>query len=77
MAWVAVPVLTAGLLASCSSDDDESATTTTPTETTAAASADTVAFDEMIQQQLRDVGCYDGEVDGIMGPATDAAIVVF
>ena len=55
--------------------DDAAATTTT-----AAASGDsakTVAFDKTIQQQLKDVGCYDGDVDGIMGPETDRAIIDF
>lgn len=78
----ALGVLALISLASCSSDDkkaDKTTTTTVETTTTAAGgeSAATVAFDEGIQQELKDVGCYTGADDGIIGPETDAAIVAF
>lgn len=75
------------LLGACgssdSSSDDSSSTTSTAAEsstTTAGSggeSAETKRFDEEVQQWLIDVGCYDGSVDGIAGPETDAAIVAF
>lgn len=66
-------------LAACSSDDSSSTTTTvkSSTTTTAAESAATIRFDKAIQQELADVGCYPGEVDGIIGAKTDAAILEF
>ncbi|MGN6693197.1 MAG: peptidoglycan-binding domain-containing protein [Aquihabitans sp.] len=77
----ALGVLALISLASCSSDDKSSdkTTTTVETSTTAASgeSAATVAFDKDIQQELKDVGCYTGADDGIIGPETDAAIVAF
>jgi peptidoglycan hydrolase-like protein with peptidoglycan-binding domain len=75
------------LLGACGSDDssndasgDTTATTaaTGTTQTTASGpSAETVKFDKRIQQELHDVGCYSGNIDGILGPQTDAAIVAF
>lgn len=81
----ALGVLALISLASCSSDDKKSDdTTTTTTEaaavtstTTGGESAATIAFDKDIQQELKDVGCYTGADDGIIGPETDAAIVAF
>lgn len=78
----AIGVLALISLASCSSDDkkaDETTTTTTEATTTTAAgeSAATIAFDKEIQQELIDVGCFPGAVDGVVGPETDAAIVAF
>ena len=77
----ALGVLALISLASCSSDDKKADdTTTTEAVTTTAAggeSAATVAFDEQIQQELKDVGCYTGADDGIIGPETDAAIIAF
>ncbi len=68
-------------LVGCSSDDSDSTTTTaaeeSTTTTSAAESAATIRFDKAIQQELADVGCYRGSVDGIMGSETDAAIVEF
>jgi len=87
LAWAAAPVLALGLLAGCSSSSDtdtanSSSTTGTSapgtTSTTAGGpSAQTVAFDKTIQQELKDVGCYTGTVDGILGPESDAAILAF
>ncbi len=77
----ALGVLALISLASCSSDDKSSDKTTTTAEatstTTGGESAATVAFDEGIQQELKEVGCYTGADDGIIGPETDAAIVAF
>jgi peptidoglycan hydrolase-like protein with peptidoglycan-binding domain len=79
----AIGVLALISLASCSSDDKKADTTTTTTTeattstTSAAESAATIAFDKDIQQELIDVGCYPGAVDGEIGPETDAAIVAF
>jgi hypothetical protein len=67
-------------LAACSSSDNKDTTTTTvkeSTTTTTAESAATIRFDKTIQQELADVGCYPGEVDGIIGAKTDAAILEF
>ena len=65
----------------CSSDDkDSSDTTTTEAEskdTTPQESAATIRFDKSIQQELADVGCHPGAVDGVFGPKTDAAILAF
>jgi peptidoglycan hydrolase-like protein with peptidoglycan-binding domain len=78
---VAGVVMAAGLLlAACGDDDADTATTTTTAESTTsstATDADTVRFDKEIQTQLKDVGCYTGEIDGEIGPETDAAIVAF
>lgn len=66
-------------LAACG-DDDSDSTTTSSTSTTASDSADAAAtarFDKEIQQELSDVGCYKGEIDGILGAASDAAILEF
>jgi peptidoglycan hydrolase-like protein with peptidoglycan-binding domain len=66
-------------LAACGDDDSESTTTST-TSTTASDSAQAAAtarFDKQIQQELADVGCYKGEIDGILGSASDAAILEF
>lgn len=77
--------------AGCSDDSDDSSDDTTTTtaadsgggdeSTTTAAgggeSEETKRFDESIQQELKDVGCYSGEIDGILGPESDAAIVSF
>jgi peptidoglycan hydrolase-like protein with peptidoglycan-binding domain len=83
--WAAVPILALGLLAGCSSSDEtntaNTSTTATPGSTAPGTTSTTVdetaAFDKTVQQQLKDVGCYAGAVDGIMGPATDSAILAF
>jgi len=70
----------------CGSDDDTADSTTTTTEattTTKAASGSggeseaTIRADKMVQQELYDVGCHPGAVDGVFGPQTDAAILAF
>ncbi len=67
--------------ASCSSDDsDDTTTTSEATETTASSggeSSETKAYNEEIQKELAEVGCYKGADDGVIGPETDAAIVAF
>lgn len=75
------------LLAACGSDDQPSASpgTTAGAGTTIPAPGTTIAagnaalqkFDKLVQQQLKDVACYAGAIDGILGPQTDAAIVAF
>ena len=66
------------VLGACSSSKKSSDTSTTVTPTsTSVAAGQTAKFDTSVQQQLADVGCYTGNVDGIMGPETDAAIVAF
>jgi hypothetical protein len=88
LVWAAAPVLALGLLAGCSSSDETStanpSTTAGSTGTTAPGTTSTtvdneatVAFDKTIQQELKDVGCYTGNVDGILGPESDAAILAF
>ncbi|MFM7062485.1 MAG: peptidoglycan-binding domain-containing protein [Actinomycetes bacterium] len=79
LAVLAAAVLLFGA-ASCSSSDSSTTTTTEPATTTTvdeAAIEATVRFDKEIQSQLAAVGCYSGNIDGIIGPATDAAIVAF
>lgn len=77
----AVGALAMLTFASCSSDDDSSKDTTTTEATTttesSAESAATIRFDKEIQQELIDVGCHPGDVDGVIGPETDAAILAF
>lgn len=78
----ALAALAVGVLGGCSSDDDTtssdaSADSSTSTSASSQPSAATVTFDKMIQEELKKVGCYTGEVDGIMGSGTDAAIVAF
>lgn len=80
----AIALAAIGLFATaCGNDDDTSSSSTTTTaaeETTtteSAATAATIRFDKEIQQELYDVGCHPGAVDGIMGPQTDAAILAF
>jgi peptidoglycan hydrolase-like protein with peptidoglycan-binding domain len=79
----AIALAAVGLFATaCGNDDDTSSSTTTTaaeetTTTESAATAATIRFDKEIQQELYDVGCHPGEVDGIMGPQTDAAILAF
>lgn len=76
-AAVAIALLVA---AGCGSDDKDSSSTTTTAAspgTTAVSNAEVVKFDKTVQQQLADVGCYTGAIDGILGPQTDAAIVAF
>ena len=77
LGWLAAGALTLGVVAGCGSDDSNDDAATTTTAAASGDSAKTVAFDKTIQQQLKDVGCYDGDVDGIMGPATDQAIIDF
>ncbi len=82
---VALGVVASGalLLGACGSDDkkDESTGTTqeasTGTSAQSGTDAQTVKFDTTIQTQLKEVGCYTGAVDGIIGPETDAAILAF
>lgn len=66
-------------LGACSSDDDADSTTTSTTEADSGSgeSAATIRFDKEIQQELADVGCHPGAVDGIIGAQTDAAILAF
>ena len=76
----AAAVLLALGAAGCSSKDSSSTTTTTEatTSTTSKAAEEaTIRFDKAVQSQLAAVGCYKGNVDGIVGPATDAAILEF
>ncbi|MCB0953599.1 MAG: peptidoglycan-binding protein [Microthrixaceae bacterium] len=70
-------VLVAG---ACSSDDtDDTTTTEAATDTTAASGGNggTKAYNEAVQKELAEVGCYKGADDGVIGPETDAAIVAF
>ena len=36
-----------------------------------------IVVNKAVQQELADVGCYSGRIDGIFGPETDAAILAF
>jgi peptidoglycan hydrolase-like protein with peptidoglycan-binding domain len=79
LATIAAAVAVSALvLGACSSSKKESTSTTTSGSSgTTLVSGATAAFDKDIQQQLADVGCYTGNVDGILGPESDAAIVAF
>ncbi|MBM3663088.1 MAG: peptidoglycan-binding protein [Actinobacteria bacterium] len=77
------------LVAGCGGSSGDSSTTSAPATTapTTASPASTTTpgsdaeatkvFDEQIQSELQKVGCYQGAVDGILGPASDQAIVEF
>ena len=77
--WAAIALVAVAALAfsACSSDDDGDSTTTTESKTSTTVEGQTVRFDEEIQQELADVGCHPGTVDGVMGPKTDEAIRAF
>jgi len=72
----ALLLVSAIALAGCANNNGSSSTATTGAATTVAVGT-TVAFDKSIQQDLAEVGCYPGAVDGILGPASDAAILAF
>jgi peptidoglycan hydrolase-like protein with peptidoglycan-binding domain len=75
---VLAALLVLGACGDDSSDDSASTTTTAASSgTTVPSNADLVKFDKLVQEQLVQVGCYSGNVDGILGPQTDAAIVAF
>jgi hypothetical protein len=73
--------------AGCGSDRDEgnddsgsSTTEASPAitvERTVESDAEVVRLDQSAQQELADVGCYTGAIDGILGRQTDAAVVAF
>jgi hypothetical protein len=65
--------------AGCSSSDSAPPVTTTPTflSTNANGANQQAVFDKSVQAALITVGCYGGPSDGIIGPATDAAILAF
>lgn len=65
--------------AACGDKSDDKTTTSASTSTTATGSKDeaTKRFDEQIQRELEQVGCYKGAVDGILGAESDEAILEF
>lgn len=69
-------MMAAALMAACASGSSDGSTTSTSTGTSG-TSTEIVRFDKEIQQQLIDVGCYTGSIDGEVGPETDGAIVAF
>lgn len=80
-ALLAVAALALGACGKESSSSSSGSTQTTAgsgtTQVTTNVPSTTVKFDKTVQQQLKDVGCYTGNVDGILGPQTDAAIIAF
>ncbi|MFZ4518180.1 MAG: peptidoglycan-binding domain-containing protein [Microthrixaceae bacterium] len=88
---LAVPALLLGALAlaACGNDSKSADTTTTTTTTTSSTTTTAVTttttpdqqqsarFDKAIQAELAAVGCYKGNIDGILGPQSDAAILAF
>lgn len=59
------------------SSDSGSSTASSSGSTSSGSSASYAKFDKSIQAELKKVGCYSGNVDGILGPQTDAAIRAF
>lgn len=78
---LAVAAIALLVAAGCGKDDKSdgsSSSTTAPSPTaTAVNGAEVVKFDKSVQQELADVGCYSGGIDGVFGPQTDAAVVAF
>jgi hypothetical protein len=78
--WLVVAaaiVVPAALVAGCSSSST-SPTTTTSTSTTSTTKAPiTTAAIRVLQTDLVKVGCYSGQVDGVSGPLTIAAVKAF
>lgn len=77
IAVVGVALLVA---AGCGKDDKSGSSTTTTQASTATTTGGTVrvvVVNKAVQQELADVGCYSGKIDGIFGPETDAAILAF
>lgn len=76
---LAVGLVAVATMAACGDKTDETTTTSASASTTAADSKDeaTKLFDEQIQRELEQVGCYKGAVDGILGPQSDEAILEF
>lgn len=66
-------------LAACGGGSDGTTTTASTASTTVPPNTDeaTKVFDEQIQRELQQVGCYRGAIDGILGPASDEAILEF
>lgn len=75
LVMAAAIAVTAGLVAGCSSGST-SPTTTTSTTSTAQAPLTTAAL-RILQTDLVKVGCYSGQVDGVDGPLTTAAVKAF
>ena len=71
---VAAIVVPAALVAGCSSSS--TSPTTTSTTSTAKAPMTTAAI-RVLQTDLVKVGCYSGQVDGVNGPLTIAAVKAF
>lgn len=80
------------VVAACSSDDSSSSSTTTEattTSTTEASTTSTTGEDlqecgdlskdtvETIQEDLKTLGYYDGEIDGECGEETESALIAF
>lgn len=77
-----VGLIAVGGLAGCSKSSDNGGGTTTttkvePTTTTNSYPINVIIYDTEIQRELQQVGCYSGNLDGIVGPATDVAILAF
>ena len=76
-----VGVLGVAGLAACSKSSDNGGGTTTTTKvkptTTSSFPINVIIYDTEIQRELQKVGCYNGNLDGIVGPATDTAILAF
>lgn len=90
VAAAAAALLTVGVLtlAACSdSESTETVTVTAPASTATAPSSTTPTVTavadaepadlEVWQADLKAVGCYAGEIDGTLGPQTEAAITAF
>ena len=77
-----VGLLGVGGLAACSKSSDNGGGTTTttkaaPSTTTTTFPINVIIYDQEVQRELQKVGCYNGALDGIVGPATDEGILQF
>lgn len=77
IAALAVLITVASLLAACSSNSTTSTTSTTAASTSTTAKGMSVAAVKLLQTGLAKVGCYTGQIDGVVGTLTTNAVKAF